>query len=384
VSYQRSAEPTIAIVGMSISPTCGVRDHAVLLAEELDRKGISSSFHWLARSEASSMRAAGSEVQAWTRGLLAELQASPVDAVLLHYSVFAYSYRGLPLFVHPILSALHRGRRPVVTVLHEFAFPWRYRGWRGDLWAISQRTLLIDVMRASRATMVTEDFRAQWLASRAWLPKRPVVTAPVFSNLPPPVNGSRPDRARRVIGMFGYSYEAAGVSLVLDAISALRMRGIDLELLLLGAPGRSSAAGERWLRAAGARGVTGALSFSGALPVQTLSDELASCDLVLFADPAGPSSRKTTLAASLASGRPVVAIDGHRRWSELVRSDAARVVAPTPDALADAIGELLTDERRREALGARGREFAAREMTAASSAEAVKALLDEVTRSPHE
>jgi glycosyltransferase involved in cell wall biosynthesis len=284
--------------------------------------------------------------------------------------------------VHPTLSALRRARRPVVTVLHEFAFPWRYRGWRGDVWAISQRTLLIDVMRASQATMVTEELRAQWLASRAWLPKRPVVVAPVFSNLPPPLNGSRPHRTRRVIGMFGYSYEAAGVSLVLDAVSALRMRGIDFELLLLGAPGRSSAAGERWIGAAGARGVGDSLSFSGALPVQILSDELAACDLVLFADPAGPSSRKTTLAASLASGRPVVAIDGHRRWSELVRSQAACVVAPTPDALADAIGELLADEGRREALGARGREFAAHEMTAASSAEAVKALLDELTRSP--
>jgi glycosyltransferase involved in cell wall biosynthesis len=153
-----------------------------------------------------------------------------------------------------------------------------------------------------------------------------------------------------------------------------------VELSLLGAPGPSSAAGESWLAAARSRGLTDALSFSGALPAQALSDSLSACDVLLFADTSGPSSRKTTLAASLASGRPLVAIDGRRRWSELVRSDAARVVAPTPDALADAVGELLADEGGREALGASGREFAEREMSVAGTAEAYIALLADLTR----
>jgi glycosyltransferase involved in cell wall biosynthesis len=362
-----------------VSATCGVRDHALLLAEELARKGIPSSLHWLSRSGGESLRAARSEMAAWTRGLGTELAADPPAATLLHYSVFSYSYRGIPLFVRPTLSALARSRRPIVTVLHEFAYPWMYGGRRGDVWAVTQRLVLIEVVRASTALLVTAESRAQWLASRRWLPKRPVRVTPVFSNLPPPAGGSAAQRARLRIGMFGYSYEAAGVSLVLDAIATLRGRGLDPALLLLGAPGRSSEAGERWVQAARTRDLGDAISFSGRLPAQSLSDELAACDVVLFADPAGPSSRKTTLAASLASGRPVVAIDGQLRWSQLVSSDAARVVAPTPIALADAIGELLLDGDRREELGARGREFAARAMSAANTADAVGALLDAVT-----
>jgi glycosyltransferase involved in cell wall biosynthesis len=382
VSRDGPADATVAVVGVSVGQTCGVRDHARLLSEELERNGISSAWHWLQRGEGTSLGASRAQMGAWTRGLAAELEASPPDAVLLHYSVFAYSYRGLPLFVHPTVSALERSRRPIVTMLHEFAYPWRYSGWRGDAWALSQRTLLIDVVRASAALMVAAESRARWLTSRRWLPSRPVVVAPVFSNLPPPAGDARRDGARARVGMFGYSYDAAGVSLVLDAIADLRTRGSEIELLLLGAPGACTSAGERWVAAARARGLAEAISFSGALPAQALSDELAACDVVLFGDPAGPSSRKTTLAASLASGRPLVAIDGPLRWSELVRSDAARVVAPTPAALAGALGELLGDEGGREALGARGREFAARSMSVASSARALAALLEQVSRGP--
>ncbi len=151
------------------------------------------------------------------------------------------------------------------------------------------------------------------------------------------------------VGLFGYSYQGAAVALVLDAIAGLRDRGLDVALLLLGAPGRGSSVAEMWLQAARARDVAHALCFSGTLGAQELSNALAGCEILLFADASGPSSRKGTLAASLASGRPVIAIDGPRRWSELIDADAAHVVAPTAHALAEAIHALLADEDLREA-----------------------------------
>ncbi len=372
------AQPAqIAVVGMSASPMCGVRAHATLLAEALGEESVSHSLYWLQRSE-ESMRAAWLEVQAWRRGLAGELDSGSPDAVLLHYSVFAYSYRGLPLFVRPALSALRSSRIPLITVLHELAYPWRHGGWRGNVWAMTQRAVLVDIVRRSAAVIVTADFRAEWLTSRPWLAQRPVVVAPVFSNLPPPTGGSSPDRDRKTIGLFGYSYEGVAVSLVLDAIRLLRDRGVDVQLLLLGAPGRSSASAEAWLAAARAREVVQALSFSGTLSAQDLSDALAACHALLFTDASGPSSRKGTLAASLASGRPVVAIDGPLRWSELVQSEAARVVQPTSEALAEALETILADQHLSEALGAHGREFAERHMSVARSVHVVRALLDDV------
>ncbi|HYM46656.1 MAG TPA: glycosyltransferase [Solirubrobacteraceae bacterium] len=366
-----------AVVGMSVSRTCGVRDYAGLLVEALSRENVSCSEHWLLRGERS-LRAGLAEVRAWSRALAAELDESQPDAVLLHYSIFAYSYRGFPVFVRPTLSALRGARIPLVTLMHEFAYPWMLGGWRGNAWALAHRALLIDVMRASAAVLVTTDFRAEYLTSRRWLARRPLAIAPVFSTLPPPVPRARPDRDGSVLGLFGYAYDSHAISLVLDALRLLKERGSHVRLVLLGAPGRESALAEAWLKAAGARDLTQALSFAGPFAAQDLSNALAACDVLLFADTAGPSSRKTTLAGSLASGRPVIAVDGPRTWSELVELEAARIVQPSAAALADAIAALLGDVGLREALGARGRAFAEERMGVAQSATVVTELLGKV------
>ncbi|HYM55351.1 MAG TPA: glycosyltransferase [Solirubrobacteraceae bacterium] len=364
-----------AAVGMSVIPTCGVRAHAGVLAEALGEENVSCSLHWLSRSE-ESLPAARSDVRAWTGALARELEEADLDAVLLHYSVFAYSYRGLPLFVHPTLSALRGAGLPVIAVMHELVYPWTIGGWRGKLWALSQRALLIDVMLASRAVIATADFRVAWLESRPWLPRRPAAFAPVFSNLPPPAPRERPDRAGALVGLFGYAYEGAASALVLDAMRALLDRGVQARLRLLGAPGPASPAAEEWRAAAGARGIADALSFSGTLSPQALADALADCDALLSVNPGGPSSRKGTLAGSLASGRPVLALDGPRRWQELVEHDAIQLVQPTSAALADGLAALLADEPLREALGARGRAFAEHRMGPARTAAEVRGLLD--------
>jgi glycosyltransferase involved in cell wall biosynthesis len=363
----------LAVVGVSAGPVCGAHDHALLLAAELEREGVSCSLHWLER-RAGTLRASRAEVRAWTRTLAATLQRERPDAVLLHYSVFAYAHRGLPVFVTPVLAALRQAGIPTVTVLHEFVYPWRHGGARGKVWALSQRALLIAVMRRSAAVLLTTDFRLRWLESRPWLPRRPAAVAPVFSNLPSPRVGPPVQRHQPSVGLFGYSYQGAAISLVLDAVALLTEHGVAPRLVLLGAPGRASKVAQTWLGEARARGIEQALDFSDRLPAQLLANALAACDLLLFADAAGPSSRKGTLAASLASGRAVLAIDGPRRWQELVQADAAAVVAPTAQALADGVRELLADDTARVALGARGRRFAQERMGVARTAAAVQEL----------
>ncbi len=372
----------IAVVGMSAAgPTCGARDHALLLADALREQHLECSMHWLGRS-ADSLRAGRIEIRGWTRALAGELAAPRPDGVLLHYSVFAFSHRGVPVHVAPTLTALRRVGVPVVTVLHEFVYPWRHRGWRARMWATTQRAILVDVLRSSAAVVVTTDFRARWLATRPWLPKRPATLAPVFSNLPAARGASAAsvtpaDAGRPVVGLFGYSFQGAAMAQVIEALALVRAGGLDVRLRLLGAPGRPSTVADAWLAQARARGVEPALSFSGVLAAQELADALAACDLLLFVDGSGPSSRKGTLAAALASGRPVVAIDGPRRWEELIEAQAARVVAPTAHALAGAVGELLAQETSRERLGARGKTFALQRMSVERAARAVRDALAE-------
>ena len=366
----------LAVVGISESTVCGVRDHSQLLAEALRRSDITASWHWLYRT-GGSLAASRAEVDAWSGRLTDELAADQPAAILLVYSVFAYSYRGVPLFVPRVLSALRRSGAPIILMLHELAYPWTHGGWRGKVWALTQRAMLVPVMRASRSAVVTSDFHGAWARSRRWLPHRPLAVAPVFSNLPPPSPDAARDRGF-VVGVFGYAYQGVAAALVLDAVGQLRAQGLDVRLRLAGAPGARSPAGEDWLRRARERSLQDALSFTGTLPAQELSNALAGCRVLLFPDQAGPQARKGSLAGALASGRPVVALAGPRTWDALVAEEAIRVVAPQAEALARAVRELLLDEGLADALGARGRTFAERQMGLAVTAEAVQRFLEEV------
>jgi glycosyltransferase involved in cell wall biosynthesis len=146
-------------------------------------------------------------------------------------------------------------------------------------------------------------------------------------------------------------------------------------MLLVGAPGEDSPAGRDWRREADRRGVGEAIAFSGALPAQALADALAACDVLLSINAGGPTSRKGSLAGSLSSGRPVVAVDGPRRWSELHDGEALRVVEPSAEALASVILALLEDPSYAAELGARGRHFAEHEMGVARTTEALAEVL---------
>ncbi len=364
---------SVVVVGISVSANCGVRDHARRLGDALAAEGVECSFWWLDRAPGS-FGATRKQLRGWLREVHQALERDPPDAILLHYSVFSYSYKGLPVFVRPVFAAL-AGTAPVFVLLHEFAYPWFYGGWRGALWAVTQRLATIEVMRASAGAIATVDVRADWLRTRRWLPSRPVLSAPVFSNLPDPSAGVRPDPGAAVVGLFGYSYQGAAVSLVVEALAAVRAARPDARLLLLGAPGAHSPAGAAWRAAAERAGFADALLFTGPLPAQELSDALASSALLLFADTAGPSSRKTTLAASLAAGRPVVAVAGPMGWRRMIDGGAIRVAEPTVTGLSSAILDLLGDADAGDELGRAGRDFYEREMEISRTATAVRGLL---------
>ncbi len=379
---QLGAIVDVGTIGVSLGTPCGVYDHAQRLAEALEQQGFSSARHWLWRSEAP-FAASAAEIRQWSERLAGELERDPPGALLLHYSVFAYSYRGFPVFVRPVLTVARKLGVPTVALLHEYAYPWHRHGVRGKAWALSHRLLLRDVMRACSAVAVTTDVRADWLSTRAWLPRRPMALAPVFSSLPAAEAGVGPEGERPRIGLFGYAHEGVVKEVVLDALRSLQDRGVEVELLLAGAPGRSSVAGESWLAGARTRGISRPPAFSGMLSAQAISNTLSGCDVLLSADSIGPTSRRTTLAASLAAGVPVVALDGRHSWRELRDAEAAQLVEPTADALADALAGLLDDADMRAQLARRGREFALSAMSVERSARAVGGLLRGLSDAGH-
>jgi len=369
------------VIGASEGPICGVRDHGRHLSAALRDRGLDVTMAWWERRAGSSMRDVIHEVQLWLHELRRVLRVVEPSVVLVHYSVFSLSYRGLPIIPVQVFRVLSQAKTPIVTFLHEYAYPWGRHQWRGFLWAFTQRLILAVVVARSSALIVTTPGRAQWIASRWWLPQRPISESPVFSNMPLPENDCESGRSGTRVGLFGYGHEGVLRETVLTALLAMRADGIDVTLLLIGAPGADSTAGRGWIGAAGQRGLERNLELTGVLPAQALSDALADCDVLLFADADGPSSRKTTLAASLVSGRPVIALDGSQAWDELVRSNAVTVVRPDPQALAEVMGRLLTDHAAADALGSRGRAFAEKHMSVDRAATVVMEALSKVATS---
>jgi glycosyltransferase involved in cell wall biosynthesis len=369
---------------MSEPGPCGVRDHGRLLAEQLEREGIPCSRHWLERTAGTSLRAAMAQARAWAAALPAQIDATGAEAIVVHYSCFASAYRGVPLLAHPLAGALRRSRLPVVAVLHELFYPFGRDGARGVLWASTQRLALLELMRAVDAAIATTEERCELLERTRWLPRRPTAFAPVYSNLPAPSGapGRGPGGSDRpTIGMFGFHYDGNGGALVLRALDLLDERGRGVQLMLIGSPGPDSRAGQAWSARAREQGVEHNLAFTGLLDPQPLSDMLASVQLLLFADQPGPTSRKGTLAGSLASGTPVLALDGPATWPELRRAEPLRIVPRDAEALAAGIEALLGDAGARTELGARGRAFAQEEMGVARTAATVRELLAALVRS---
>jgi len=339
--------PRVAVIGASVQPIDGVRDHALKLAQGLRAEGVSCSHHWLSLEGPKPTRRASTV--AWTRALPGQVRDSGAQALLFHYSAYSYYFRGLPLLVHPVIAALRRSEVPLITIMHEFVYPWRLGGAKGKVWASADRIALRELFGACAAVLATTESRRRWLCGRWWLPTRPTSFAPAFSNLPAPAVARATDRAEPVVGLFGYyALDAGTIALILDAVGMLLRRRVELRLLLLGSPERSPAAGERWLGEAGARGLIDRLSFSGTLAAQELADALANCDVLIYANAVGPISSKGTLAGSLASGRPVVALDGRDRWQQLVDAGAVRLVPRAASALAVALSELLRDAQARK------------------------------------
>jgi glycosyltransferase involved in cell wall biosynthesis len=369
------ASPRLLSVGYSSTDVCGVRDAADVLANELGRMGFDVGTRWcervgVRRSETRRLR------EAWLARLRRDLDSGAVDAVIFHYSTWAYGVRGFPVQAPHVSGALAASPVPVVGFLHELALPFRLRGWRGATQAVAQRIALVPVVRACDAVLVTTEERTAWLRSRRWLPKRPTRFVPVFSNLPPAERVVQREQTATRVGIFGFASPGVEIEAVGEALRLLEVKGRQIELVLIGSPGPESQAAAAW-RAACSAHVTD-LRFTGVRPADEVSAELAAVDVVLFPDRGGASSRRGTLAAALAAGRPIVAMEGHEQWPRLVAENAVALTPPSPAALAAVLDSFCTDEGARFEQGRRGERFYRTHMAPPVAAEAIVSMLREL------
>jgi len=363
---------TVVGVGSVPPDPCGVTDFGRLLGEELRRRGVKVDERWIVNR---GMRLG--DAGAAAAELLRTARTIPQESVVLwHYSSFAYTLRGISL-PGVLFGLLVRHRRvPVVTLLHEPAYNFGRRGWRGAIQALTQQIALPLVLAGSDVVVVTTSRRARALRLVPRPLRRPVHCVPVFSTLGegrerrPATAGTAPP----VVGVLSWGSDGVRPQVLIGALKLLRPT-TSPRLLLLGAGGPESRGAEQWLKLGEQAGLGDRIEFTGVIGADELSRRLGSCDLIVFVNGEGPSSRKTTLAAALAHGLPVISVDGRERWRELVDARAVELCAPRPAALSAVMASLLADPRQRRELGSRAQAFYDAHMTLAKAADALEAIV---------
>jgi glycosyltransferase involved in cell wall biosynthesis len=345
----------ILSIGVSSTEVCGVRDAARVLAAALRWEGFETAEIWCNLAGPGTRQGRQDPWRDWLSRIRAELNTGDIDGIVLHYSPWSIGPRGIPIHATRVVRAVSSAAAPVIGFLHELAYPFRRRGWRGTFQALAQRVALVPLVHACDALVVTTEQRAQWARSRQWLPARPTLFAPIFSNFPHVGAVVTPDRRGISIGVMGFGSPDIDLPLVGEALRLLRGAGRSVQLVLIGAPGPHSPAAAAWLSACSSQ--VAELRFTGVQTADEIARELAAVDIVLFADRGGASTRKGTLAAALAAAKPVVAVEGPEQWSRLVAAQAVRVASPSPSALAGAFEDLCADAAAREAQGTRAEGF---------------------------
>jgi glycosyltransferase involved in cell wall biosynthesis len=162
---------------------------------------------------------------------------------------------------------------------------------------------------------------------------------------------------------------------VSNAVRILDSLGRQVRVVLVGAPGRGSDAGRRWLEAFREANCADALMFTGVLSLEELAREIDDVDIFVFPEANGPESRRGTLAAELAAGKAVIAFDGNDRWGLLVSEQALAVIEPDARALVAAIERFVSDPRELQDQERRAAAFYRLHMSPSVVADRLKAAI---------
>jgi glycosyltransferase involved in cell wall biosynthesis len=322
---------------MSLTPGTGVVVYRA-------RGGIDAIDDY-SRRLAAAMSSSGNEAQYIPEGLAPVLASSGQPSwVLLQYNPFRYGRSGFaPGLLRDVLRLRRHSRSHLALMVHE--------AWidmtdpKSIVIGVWQRAQLRALLSFADCVMTSTQALARELGPGT-------IHVPVAANITP-VSAS-PSTARErigvsdrlVIALFGRANPGRSLDYAEAAIAALAtVHGHRLIVLNLGADAPA-------LRVP--PGVE--VRSPGKLSAADLSFHLWASDLVLLPFRDGVSTRRTTLMAALAHGRPVLGLLGHGTDTLLGGAEDALVLTPAGDlsAFSRAAVELTSNPQRLRAIGEAG------------------------------
>ena len=281
------------------------------------------------------------------------------DPQILHIQYQAAAYG-----MHPAINLLPwllrlRSQRPgLLVTFHDLKVPYLFPKARPlRLWAI------LALAKGCDQAIVTngqdeEEARGHGLRPRL---------IPIGSNIKPePPQGYNREEWRRRLGVgqgeillsyFGFLHQSKGAETLLRALKALRQRGGQFRLLMVG--GKVGASDPTVIEYARRMeglieelGLGDHISWTGYLEPPLVSAHLLASDICVLPYRDGVSLRRGTLMAALAHGLPIVSTHPRSEARELVEGQNIALVPPDDiGALATKIEELASSEEARYRLG---------------------------------
>lgn len=354
------------ILSPELPPDCGgVGDYAAQVAEGLARAAQGPITVWTPASARRWVGAPGVDVQSLpdrfgpltTHALAARLDADGADTrLLVQYVPNVLGRRGANLAFCRWLRARHDRGQDVRVMFHE---PYLYFRWRPDhlAVAIAQRAMAATMLRAATEVYVSTSTWRRYLEPYGRAARR-AIEIPIPAAIPFVDDNGRVAARRAAVGARGLtvghfgSYGSHVAPLLARALTTVLAQARDTTAICTGDRGDLFAAD--LIRREPS--LAGRVHASGRASADAISIDLQACDLLLQPYPDGVTTRRTSLMAGLANGRPVLTTDGSLT-EDVWRTTGAVACAPSgdPQAFGTTALRLLHDEAGRAALGSRGR-----------------------------
>jgi len=286
------------------------------------------------------------------------LRALPSDTrVLVQWVPTAFGWRMMNLPFALMLFSL-RGRR-LDLYIHEVGWEvWRETARRGSAGIVHHFMTWLAARSARRVYVTIPSWR--WhlrLFGRYALPKdEDAAWIPVPSNVPDHADAARVTelrgsllsalRQRVLIGHFG-TYGRYHMGLMPHVVARLLDEGADRTMLLVGRGGgalRDFVVAER-------PELASRIVATGGISPEEVAAHLAACDVLVQPYEDGVSTRRGSLMAGVALGRPTITNRGRSTEDVWAEQRAVHLTdSPAPHALAGAVTKLLADTALRDRL----------------------------------
>ena len=249
--------------------------------------------------------------------------------------------------------------KPYVVSLHGMLDDWSM-AQKALKKKLTLRLLARRLLRDAHTVLCTAD--AEKTQSARWLPRDNAAVIPLIFDTEPYRGRPDPALARDellgatddpVILFLSRIHPKKGVEHLLAAAAELALaHPFRLIVAGPGEPGYVAELGSLAERL----GIADRTRFPGQVDGELKRSLYAAADV--FVLPTSQENFGLVLPEALACGTPVITTRGVDIWPELEASGGAIITDQSPDSLAAAIGSILTDSARRDAMGAAGRNWA--------------------------